>query len=391
MTHLIRNLLALSILVIGSHLASGAPTDKATKQTLEARSPDGQFAFRSTGESDAEKRTYDLIDTASGKALLTVAQLDADPGPSARFSMDVLWRPDSKAFALKATLWKRGSEVRVYARDRGAFHEIKLPELTAEIPDKVKEGKPFPHVSESNSRSPKRWQKDGSLVVEIETVVDGNNRTLTATRTVVLGFDHPGPATIAKSTTKYDVQVDLDAEAKDAWDSGDFDTAIAMFNRALELDRRDAIAWYHRGLAYYLKRDWPKALADFQRHCELRKAEPNQLIQARFYLWLLHTRLGDPAAADKALAPYMEGHPPEWSRGWDAKIANFLLGKTSEEDFLAALSDNPGAAWFYAGMKRLLHHDPEAAATAFKKSVATADKATDEYQLATAELKALTK
>lgn len=390
MTHLPRNLIALSILVIGSHLVSGAETGKGTKKNSEARSPDGQFAFRSTGNSDTEKRTYDLIDTASGKTLMTVARQDADPDPSARFSMKVLWRPDSKAFALAANLWKRGSEVHVYSRDRSAFHEIKVPELTVDIADKVKDGKTFSHISELNSQSPKRWQKDGSLVVEIETMVDGDNRTLTAKRTVVLGFNQPGKASILKSTTKYDVETDSDAEAQDAWNIGDFDAAIAAYDRTIKRFPTDPAAYYHRGLGYYLKRDWKKALADFQRHCQLRKSEPNQLIQARFYVWLLRTRLGDQAAADKEFAPYMEGHPAEWSRGSDAILGNFLLGKTSEDDFIAAF-DNPGPAWFYAGMKHLLNKDPETAATDFKKSVEQGDKARDEYQLATAELKALTK
>jgi hypothetical protein len=158
---------------------------------VEAPSPDGQFAFRYTGESDSEKQTYDLIDKRSGKVLTSVAESDPDLGPSARFNMEVLWRPDSKAFALTATLWKRGSNVEVYVRNGSAFRHIELPELFADIPDKVKRGKSFPHVSELNAQSAKRWQKDGSLVVEIETIEDGNEEGLsvTANRTVVLEFD----------------------------------------------------------------------------------------------------------------------------------------------------------------------------------------------------------
>jgi len=120
----------------------------------------------------------------------------------------VLWRPDSKAFALTALLWKRGSSVSVFVRDGSAFREIKLPDLVADVPDKVKRGKSFPHVSESNSQSAKRWQKDGSLVVEIETIVDGNEEGLsvTANRTVVLGFDRSDKAKVLKSTIKFAVE-----------------------------------------------------------------------------------------------------------------------------------------------------------------------------------------
>ena len=137
------------------------------------------------------------------KVLTSVAESDPDRGSSARFNMEVLWRPDSKAFALTGTLWKRGSYVAVYARDGSTFREIKLPELVADIPEKVKGGKSFPHVAELNSQSAKRWQKDGSLVVEIENMVDGNEGSITATRTVVLGFDRSDKAKVQKSKIKF--------------------------------------------------------------------------------------------------------------------------------------------------------------------------------------------
>jgi hypothetical protein len=60
-------------------------------------------------------------------------------------------------------------------------------------------------VVELDSQSAKRWQKDGSLVVEIETIQDGggDGATITAKRTVVLGFDHSAKAKILKSTVKF--------------------------------------------------------------------------------------------------------------------------------------------------------------------------------------------
>ena len=203
MTHLQRSLVVLSILAACSHLVCGEEAEEGTKKTIEAPSPDGQFAFRYTGESDSEKKTYDLIDEASRKVLTSVAESDPDLGPSARFNMEVLWRPDSKAFALTATLWKRGSYVAVYVREGSTFREITLPELVADIPAKVKGGKSFPHVAELNSQSAKQWQKDGSLVVEIENMVDGNDGSVTATRTVVLGFDRSDKAKILKSRIKF--------------------------------------------------------------------------------------------------------------------------------------------------------------------------------------------
>jgi hypothetical protein len=206
MTHLQRTLIVLSIVVTSSHPLCGEDTEEGTKKTIEAPSPNGQFAFRYTTESDSEKQTYDLIDKGSGKVLVSVAESDPDLGPSARFNMEVRWRLDSKAFALTATLWKRGSNVEVYVRNGSTFRKIELPELVADIPEKVKGGKSFPHVNELNSQSAKRWQKDGSLVVEIENIVDGNEGSVTATRTVVLGFDRSDKAKVLKSTIKFAVE-----------------------------------------------------------------------------------------------------------------------------------------------------------------------------------------
>ena len=207
MTHLQRTLIVLSIVVTCSHPLSGEDTEEGTKKTIEAPSPNGQFAFRYTAESDSEKQTYDLIDKGSGKVLMSVAESDPDLGPSARFNMEVLWRPDSKAFALTATLWKRGSDVEVYVRNGSTFRKIELPELVADIPEKVKGGKSFPHVVELNSQSAKRWQKDGALIVEIESIQDGGgDGSITATRTVVLTFDRSDKAKIRKSTMKVAVE-----------------------------------------------------------------------------------------------------------------------------------------------------------------------------------------
>jgi hypothetical protein len=214
-TRLQTSLILFPILLSWSHPVCGEQPEEGSKQAIEAPSPDGKFAFRyskdskSNSESDSEKQTYDLIDKRSGKVLTSVAESDPDLGPSARFNIEgVLWRPDSKAFALTALLWKRGSSVSVFVRDGSAFREIKLPDLVADVPDKVKRGKSFPHVSELNSQSAKRWQRDGSLVVEIETIVDGNEEGLsvTANRTVVLGFDRPDKAKVLKSTIKFAVE-----------------------------------------------------------------------------------------------------------------------------------------------------------------------------------------
>ena len=184
-------------------------TEEKAKKGIQFPSPDGGYAFRYGKNSEKDTETYVLIEKASRKVLTKVAESEEDPGPSLRFVMEkVLWRPDSKAFAVIAFLWKRGTSLIVFARDGSIFREIELPELSIEIPDTEKKGKDFPHIVELDSAKAKRWQKDGSLVVEIETIQDGGDdgATITANRTVVLGFDHSAKAKIIKSTVKFAIE-----------------------------------------------------------------------------------------------------------------------------------------------------------------------------------------
>jgi hypothetical protein len=151
MTQFGRIFIALLVLLSRADVVCGEQTDETPKKTNEFLSPDGQFAFRYTGASEDEKQAYELFEKASGKVVKTVAESDPDLGPSARFQMEVLWRPDAKAFALTALLWKRGTSLSVFVRDSSTLREIKLPELSIEIPEKAKKGKNFPHVVELDS------------------------------------------------------------------------------------------------------------------------------------------------------------------------------------------------------------------------------------------------
>jgi hypothetical protein len=184
------------------------------KNKIEYPSPDGRFAFRYSGDPElvgslqdtGEKQTYDLIDKKSGEKLMTVVESDEDIGPSARFNMTVLWEPNSKAFAISAYLWKRGRTLFVYRQEGAKFRQIEFPKLDVDVPDKEKKGKRFPHVSELDSVTASRWQSDGSLQVEVESMYDGEDSTLTATRKVTLGFGRSSKAKILKSSVKYVIE-----------------------------------------------------------------------------------------------------------------------------------------------------------------------------------------
>lgn len=208
---MIGRVLIVLLVLLAPNVVRAEDTDETpAKKTIQFPSPDGRFAFRySGGKSEDEKQTFDLIEKASRKVVTKVAESDPDAGPSMRFVMEkVLWRPDSKAFAVTAFLWKRGTSLIVFARDGSTFREIELPELAIEIPDKEMKGKNFPHIVELDSTKAKRWQKDGSLVVEIETIQDGggDGSTITANRTVTLGFDHFAKAKILKSAEKFAIK-----------------------------------------------------------------------------------------------------------------------------------------------------------------------------------------
>jgi hypothetical protein len=194
-----RALLGFVILAALAYPAGAQEAEGETEKTIEAPSPDGKFAFLHT--VGAEHKTFDLIEKKSGKVLLRV--VDSDDGIGNRLSADVLWAPDSKRFAITYMIVRLGTGVSVYFRTGDTFREIKLPELEADIPDRLTRGKKFGHIAALNSTSAVRWQKDGSLEVEVVYMIDGESGSITATRTVVLGFDRSAKARIRKSTIEF--------------------------------------------------------------------------------------------------------------------------------------------------------------------------------------------
>lgn len=58
--------------------------------------------------------------------------------------------------------------------------------------------------------------------------------------------------------------------------------------------------WYHLGLAYYLKQDWPLALAAFRNAYRLGENDDN-LVSNGHWIYMILRRMGDEAAAAQAL------------------------------------------------------------------------------------------
>jgi hypothetical protein len=173
-----------------------------TKGNIDWPSPDGKFAFRTAYGEDLH--SIDLIDRKSQEKLQRIGEED-----SSQADWHVLWAPDSGRFALMTRLGHPIQGLDVYVRTAETFRKIDLPDPPeANIPERLKHGKKFPHFAGLNWQEAKEWKKDGSLVMTIVTMIDGEGRTITATRTVVLGFDRAGKARIVKSTIKYGTETD---------------------------------------------------------------------------------------------------------------------------------------------------------------------------------------
>jgi hypothetical protein len=187
-------------------IASPSASVVDTARDSEWPSPDGKFAFLTSYGEDLH--TIDLIDRKSGKKLQRVGEED-----SSQTYWHVLWAPDSKRFALMARLGHPAQIVDFYFRNGDTFRKIELDLPEASIPEKLKHdkkfhGKKFPHYANINWKEASEWKKDGSLVVAIDTMIDGEGASITATRTVVLRFDRAGKARIVKSTIRYETETD---------------------------------------------------------------------------------------------------------------------------------------------------------------------------------------
>jgi hypothetical protein len=180
--------------------SAGAKGD--TNDGIDWPSPDGKFAFVTSYDED--RHTIGLIDKQSRKQLQRIGEED-----SSQVSWHVLWAPHSQRFALMTRLGHPIQGVDVYFRSGETFRRIELPDLPkAEIPERLKHGKKYPHVASLNWQEAKDWRKDGSLVVTVTTMIDGDGSSITATRTIVLGLGRAGKARIVKSTMKYETETD---------------------------------------------------------------------------------------------------------------------------------------------------------------------------------------
>lgn len=173
---------------------------------------------------------------------------------------------------------------------------------------------------------------------------------------------------------------------------GDLDGALTDYNRAIEIDPKDPATYINRAGLLFSARKWDGALEDYNRFFDLSKDGQEY---PRLYVWLIRARTGQTELANKELVDYLQhrGNTADWF----STVAADLLGGISDADLLAAAkspdrkkeSGQLCEAWFYIGMKKLMHGDQSGAQDSFNKSVATDEKNYTEYLFARAELKAL--
>jgi lipoprotein NlpI len=163
-----------------------------------------------------------------------------------------------------------------------------------------------------------------------------------------------------------------------------------------ELNPKFALGYYSRGLLNYDSQKFTDALADFQTSCAL-VLDAQRQDYSHFYIWLIRARMGEEDAATKELQAYLDNRKTGTPDDWPSKVASFLTGQLSEQDFFKAAENSDQQtdrgqhceAYFYAGSKRLIEGDKITATDYFKKCLATDVKGFTEYSSATAELKFL--
>jgi hypothetical protein len=167
----------------------------------------------------------------------------------------------------------------------------------------------------------------------------------------------------------------------------DFAGALADYNRAQEINPRNADIYSRRGVIRQILGDYSGALSDYDKFIELK---PDTSGWERLYRQTLWWRLGrTPDDFSQILAGYKDG--------WMKTLGQFLVEKLDEKTLLAAAEKSDGVpvpeqkalASYYIGELRLSKGDQAGARIWFQKCRAAGMNGDDEYHFAGAELKRL--
>jgi lipoprotein NlpI len=174
------------------------------------------------------------------------------------------------------------------------------------------------------------------------------------------------------------------------WGVSDHESALEPFDRMVRRGPNNLHSRFGRGVTLYHLGDLEAAQNDLARAAATRGRGWDY---AAYYLWLALARDEERDRAGEVLRAILAqrgGAPPD---GWSPRIASFLLGELTEEEFLALVSPTNGGtpgqqceAYFYAGSLRRLDGDHETAEAYFSAALATQVRNYYEYYSANAEL-----
>ena len=150
---------------------------------------------------------------------------------------------------------------------------------------------------------------------------------------------------------------------------GEYDKAIADCDRAIELDPKDAMAYYGRGQAYDIKGEYDKAIADYN------QAVKNRPKVAAFYVDRgdLYREIGDYNLAIKNYDNAVRLYPNYADDFVDCKFR--FGGQVSVDEAIKLLnrivkdyiqSENKAAAAYYSGVSILFSGNKHKARRRFK-------------------------
>ena len=127
--------------------------------------------------------------------------------------------------------------------------------------------------------------------------------------------------------------------------------ALGYFNRLIELDPKNRVSFYNRGMFYLNQQNWNGALEDFSTCTQLDAAD----IESFFNLGYIHLQLQMPAEArayfNQALEIQPINHRALYGRGYCFELLGDL--PNAESDYRQALSYNPSHQGSRAGIERI--------------------------------------
>ena len=91
-------------------------------------------------------------------------------------------------------------------------------------------------------------------------------------------------AVLASGSAQAQMAPDWKRSGNTHHDKGEYDSAIANYTKAIDINARDAVAYNNRGIAYRAKGDNDSAIADYTKAIEINAKRRRRLQQPRHCL-----------------------------------------------------------------------------------------------------------